>query len=82
MAKKIIKEPTIRRYKATYPICGCEFEFEFDTTDASWYKRVVNDNPNPNYWGINNTYHVVYDCEVVCPTCNFRLENMQTEIKE
>lgn len=31
MAKKIIKEPTIRRYKATCPICGCEFEF--DTTD-------------------------------------------------
>lgn len=36
MAIKIIKEPTIRRYKATCPICGCEFEF--DTTDARWHE--------------------------------------------
>lgn len=32
MAKKITKEPNIKRYKAKCPICECEFEF--DTTDA------------------------------------------------
>lgn len=33
MTKKIIKEPTIRRYEVTCPICKCEFEF--DTMDAT-----------------------------------------------
>lgn len=78
MAKKIIKEPTIRRYKATCPICGCEFEF--DTTDASWYERRVC--ANPNYWSSNMASLIEYDCNVQCPTCDFRLENMQTEIDE
>lgn len=73
MAKKIIKEPTIRRYRATCPICGCEFEF--DTTDANWDLRT----PHPTMWGglICDEQKV---CYVSCPTCKTTLSNMQTEI--
>lgn len=70
MAIKIIKEPTIRRYKATCPICGCEFEF--DTTDARWYIRT--DDP------LMNT-RTKTDCIISCPCCQTDLENKQTEIK-
>lgn len=76
MAKKIIKEPTIRHYKANCPICGCEFEF--DTTDANWHQEEVRDN---SHWGgvtaLPRTENV---CRVQCPTCNTWLENKQTEI--
>ena len=69
MAKKIIKEPTIRRYRATCPICDCEFEF--DTTDADWY---LNHQANKMWRDI--------ECQVSCPTCKTTLTNMQTEIEE
>lgn len=79
MAKKIIKEPTIRRYKATCPICGCEFEF--DTTDASWSQRVVNNN---EYYsrGIPSITRTVNVCKIACPCCQMWLENKQTEITD
>lgn len=77
MAKKITKEPTIRRYKATCPICGCEFEF--DTTDAYWY---VCEESKSDYYGIQTLLQTVINCEVVCPTCNTTLSNKQTEIEE
>lgn len=79
MAKKIIKEPTIRRYKATCPICGCEFEF--DTTDASWHQREVRGNEfYPN--GLATFARTENICRIACPCCQFWLEDMQTEIKE
>lgn len=75
MAKKIIKEPTIRRYKATCPICGCEFEF--DTTDASWSQKVIN---YPH--GITSYAWTEDVCGIACPCCQTWLEDKQTEIHE
>lgn len=76
MAKKITKEPKIRRYKVKCPICECEFEF--DTTDASWY---LNEVRTDEMWcGLNKTITKV-DCRVMCPTCNTWIENEQTEIQ-
>ncbi len=75
MAKKIIEEPKIKRYKAKCPICECEFEF--DTTDANWHIRELRPN---NVWGdLGNTVTRI-DCNVQCPKCNTWIENMQTRI--
>ena len=77
MAKKIIKKPTIRRYKATCPICGCEFEF--DTTDASWY--IMTETTASPYGALMNT-KTKTDCRIACPCCQTWLENKQTEITD
>lgn len=75
MAKKITKEPNIKRYKAKCPICECEFEF--DTTDAKWY---LDEEQNDGGWGdLPNTITRV-DCTVRCPACYTVIENKQTEI--
>nr|DAN28978.1 MAG TPA: DNA-directed RNA polymerase subunit [Caudoviricetes sp.] len=75
MAKKITREPNIKRYKAKCPICECEFEF--DTTDANWH---LNEVQNDGAWGgLRNTITRV-DCTVRCPTCGTVIENQQTEI--
>lgn len=77
MAKKIIKEPTIRHYSATCPICGCEFEFE--TTDARWHIR---QSVSADYHAQRLTMQSNISCSVWCPSCDTCLEDMQTEIKE
>lgn len=76
MAIKITKEPTIKRYKAKCPICGCEFEF--DTTDANWYLNEVR--PYDTWGGLSETT-IKVDCRVSCPACNMCIENKQTEVK-
>lgn len=75
MAKKITKDPNIKRYKAKCPICECEFEF--DTTDASWY---LNEVRADEMWGGLSKTITKTDCRVMCPTCNTWIENKQTEI--
>lgn len=75
MAKKITKEPNIKRYKAKCPICECEFEF--DTTDANWYLRSTT---NANSWGVLSSTLSHIECSVRCPTCDTVIEDMQTEI--
>ena len=52
MAKKITKEPNIKRYKAKCPICECEFEF--DATDANWH---LNEVQNNEAWGGLRKWH-------------------------
>lgn len=76
MAKKITKEPNIKRYKVRCPICECEFEFV--TTDARWYLNEVRDD---NVWGGLRTTVTQTDCNVQCPTCDTWIENRQTEIQ-
>ena len=76
MAKKITKEPNIKRYKAKCPICECEFEF--DATDANWH---LNEVQNNEAWGGLRTTVTQTDCSVQCPACDTRVENRQTEIQ-
>lgn len=75
MAKKITKEPNIKRYKAKCPICECEFEFE--TTDADWY---LDKTSNANPWGGLSSTLSHIECIVRCPTCDTIIKDMQTEI--
>ena len=64
MAKKITKEPNIKRYKAKCPICECEFEF--DTTDAEWHiDECMND--------FGKVWRTDTRCIVDCPTCKTTL---------
>lgn len=76
MTKKIKKEPTIRQYEVTCPICKCEFEF--DTTDASWSANAVYD---PDCFGVPQRKKTIVNCRVECPICGTWIENKQKEIK-
>lgn len=70
MAKKITKEPNIKRYKAKCPICECEFEF--DTTDAEWeideYKYED---------GFGEVWRTDIRCIVDCPKCKTALHKCE-----
>lgn len=68
MAKKITKEPNIKRYKAKCPICECEFEF--DTTDAEWDIDEYEDDFG-KVW--RNDPH----CFVDCPKCKTTLHKCE-----
>ena len=64
MAKKITKEPNIKRHKAKCPICECEFEF--DTTDAEWdIDEYEND--------FGEVWRIDTGCIVDCPKCKTTL---------
>ena len=68
MAKKITKEPNIKRYKAKCPICECEFEF--DTTDAEWDIEEETD-------AIGNVWRIDTRCIVDCPKCKTTLHKCE-----
>lgn len=68
MAKKISKEPNIKRYKAKCHICECEFEF--DTTDAEWQIKEYKDN-------FGEVYHIDKLCSVICPNCKTTLHKCE-----
>lgn len=68
MAKKITKEPKIKRYKAKCPICECEFEF--DTTDAEWNIEEETD-------AIGNVWRIDTRCIVDCPNCKTTLHKCE-----
>lgn len=68
MAKKITKEPNIKRYKAKCPICECEFEFY--TTDAEWDIEEETD-------AIGNVCRTDTRCIVDCPTCKTTLNKCE-----
>lgn len=68
MAKKITKEPNIKRYKAKCPICECEFEF--DTTDAEWYIEESMDN-------FGEVWRTDTRCIVDCPKCKTTLHKCE-----
>lgn len=76
MAIKITKKPTIKRYKAKCPICGCEFEF--DTTDANWQSNLKQDN---NTYGYYAEPQKIVKCYINCPICRTYIEDKQTEIE-
>lgn len=68
MAIKIIKQGVINTYEAVCPVCGCEFEF--DTTDAGWYRRVNTTNANAiGIVDVETTLH----CSIQCPTCRISI---------
>ena len=72
MAIKVTKQGTIKKYKATCPICGCEFEF--DTTDASWSQRELIG--TESYAGVKIPRTEIL-CRITCPSCHTWIDNKQ-----